>query len=791
LWTSNDIVRFIDHPDIPLRRWALERLVKLYPDQAAEPLASMLDDPNEHTVLLAAQFLGKTGESAEYGPVLFRHLQQVEGNRFGYLAAGLGRLYYREAVPLIAERLDTIWDGSSASTPYEYLRLVGALGDLGGENSRQALWALLDSFQDGLWAAPAIEAILAAAQPEDVARLVRTYRRWPPLASSRRQVQAFATAAGAKPLTGHISYALDAGLDEIVEQTASWMGGYPDLSDACWDDLDRAFDRRHGKMFRILLKEARRIARQRGDNIDGWLADWEAGMPLGDYQQRATHTMLLLEAFARYPSPDPEQRIQESALGLALLFQWSRSEDDQAWLDAAEDKIEALLHILSQDHEHVLPDIVERVAALGPGIVPRLIRRFDPESYGWEPIRIAETIKLVARRYTGSCDMAVPLLIEAINDDQGDYLLESCSEALEAIGPPAVPALAEHIWDDDPSRQIFLVGTLGEIPTESAAQAILAWIEQGMPVDEMHVLALADIGSPSAIAPLRELWTGGEHPMDDMIAEALLVLCELNGVRRPELPEWRRIVQEQEAAFAQRPPDPRPWFLEEDPEREKEEDIPLPSAPALVTHEGDPVVFCHALYQHDGTHHVLHILAGADDFDLGDDLDPEPDGTLRFGWHESEAQAHRNPEQMGQRVLATLTLTPETLEVETMSEERLARCRSRLQELLGTRIRFLQTQTKSVEQVLAEDIPEDVPEPVELSPEALADLEDKMLREWVNESIPALGGMTPIEAVKTAEGRQMVLELFEYIERQYARYPLPPGGFRPDYNKAKGMLGLE
>jgi HEAT repeat protein len=185
LWAFDDIVRFIDHPEIPLRRWAQERLVKLYPDQAAEPLVSMLDDPNAHNVLLACRFLGETGESAKYGPILLQHLQQVEGARFGYLADALGALNYREAVPPIAERLDTIWEGSSASTPYEYLRLVGALGTLGGEDGRQALWALLDGFQDGLWAAPPIGAMLRAAQPEDVARLVRAYRRWPPLSRCR------------------------------------------------------------------------------------------------------------------------------------------------------------------------------------------------------------------------------------------------------------------------------------------------------------------------------------------------------------------------------------------------------------------------------------------------------------------------------------------------------------------------------------------------------------------------------------------------------------------------------
>ena len=80
---------------------------------------------------------------------------------------------------------------------------------------------------------------------------------------------------------------------------------------------------------------------------------------------------------------------------------------------------------------------------------------------------------------------------------------------------------------------------------------------------------------------------------------------------------------------------------------------------------------------------------------------------------------------------------------------------------------------------------------MELSPEAIADLEEQMLRQWINESIPALGGMTPLEAVKTPEGRQMVLDLIDYIKRRQKKHSPPPGMVSPDPDKVKTMLGLE
>ena len=96
-----------------------------------------------------------------------------------------------------------------------------------------------------------------------------------------------------------------------------------------------------------------------------------------------------------------------------------------------------------------------------------------------------------------------------------------------------------------------------------------------------------------------------------------------------------------------------------------------------------------------------------------------------------------------------------------------------------------------MEQAIAQEPPADAPEPLILPPEAIADLEERMLRQWVDESIPALGGMTPRQAVRTPEGRQRVLDLLDYIERQQASHPPPPGMFSPDYRKVKKMLGLE
>jgi hypothetical protein len=97
-----------------------------------------------------------------------------------------------------------------------------------------------------------------------------------------------------------------------------------------------------------------------------------------------------------------------------------------------------------------------------------------------------------------------------------------------------------------------------------------------------------------------------------------------------------------------------------------------------------------------------------------------------------------------------------------------------------------------VGQALRERKPRAAPqEPVIPPPEVIAEIEEKMLRQWIDDSIPALGGLTPRQAVKTPEGRRQVLELIDHATRMQKTMRRTPGVFAPDYRKVKKMLGLE
>jgi hypothetical protein len=544
LWKFEDVKRFTNHPDAPLRSWAVDRLIKLFPDQAGEVFVTLLDDQGRFIASKALDFLAKSGEPEKYGPILLEHLQRAAGEHFGRLAMTLAGLGYRPALPVILAYLhqdDQRLDFS------EFLSLTHALGDFGGDEARQMLWALLEQAKAPTEAvSPLMNALLQTAQPEDMPRLIRHYRTLPFDDGWHSPLSAFAASVEAGRLVEEIRHEVKNGLSAMLERAEWWLGEPLSLNASCLDDLEQAFDNNYSGLAEILLRELRRLVEERGDDVAGWQAAWAAGERPSGYHRRVLYTLLILAGLAE-PSPDLAQRRRESALGLSSLTQLSIESDDQVRLETAADKTEMLLAILTQPREHVLPDIVERVVALGPEMAPRLIDLLEPEDFGWGTIRTAHVIEHLARLHPGSCDAAVSKLIACIHEEQGDYMKQAASTALEAIGPPAVGLINQQLRQTrDMFRQIYLTGVLGEIPVESAAQVILEKIKAGKPVEEMELSALTDIGSASAIEPLYRMWKPGDH----LLAEFLLILCELNGVQKPELPEWRRLMEAEDKRLA-------------------------------------------------------------------------------------------------------------------------------------------------------------------------------------------------------------------------------------------------
>lgn len=546
LWTFEDLRRFTTHPDTPVREWAVERLIKHFPDQAGDVLVTVVDDPRRYTAFKALKFLGQSGQGDKYGPILLEHWPRIQGDTRGHLAVALATLGYRPAMPLIVRSLR---QPDRRISMNEFMLLTQAVSEFGDDEARRVLWDLWKQApaSDEMMSTFLFELLLHIAQPEDKARLIAQYRALPPGKFGRTPLSVLADSVGAGRMVDEMKRKQADGLAAMLERAAWWMGVEPALSQAVLGELAETIKRNYTRVVEALLRETRRIVAARRDDLAGWEAAWVAGQrPLG-YRQRVLYTFFILEGLIAHPATGVEQLRQESVLTLGMVAQLSIDRDDQVDLEVAADPTEALFDILTSPREHVLPDIVKRVADLGPDIVPRLLDRFNPADFSWGLIRLIRVLEQLARRYPGSCNAAVPQLIDTISEEQGDFTMEAAKKALEAIGPPVVPLINDTLRRSrELSKQIYLTGVLSEIPVAGATEVILAKLKAGRSMEEYELDALARIGHPAAIEPLARLW----RPGDRLLAELLLLLCEINGVQRPELPEWRRLVQQEEERMA-------------------------------------------------------------------------------------------------------------------------------------------------------------------------------------------------------------------------------------------------
>ncbi len=226
-------------------------------------------------------------------------------------------------------------------------------------------------------------------------------------------------------------------------------------------------------------------------------------------------------------------------------------------------------------------------------------------------------------------------------------------------------------------------------------------------------------------------------------------------------------------------------FLDEEDDLEEESvDDPL-GYPTLVTTDGEPLVFATAEYEvAEGREaEVVRRL------DVMEELRREQeDGRLRWVWIEARDD--------GDLIVASLGLVDRLLEVETQSVERAARVGAGLSGTLGDLIVLLDltTERPTPEMLMqkmarasgSDDSPAVSPE--EQRRIVLEHL-DRHYRCWPDQEIPALGHVTPREAVQDPELRPRVIELLLDFERRNLSTPEPMRDF--DFGFLWKELGLD
>ncbi|MDA8296652.1 MAG: hypothetical protein M0004_08725 [Actinomycetota bacterium] len=197
----------------------------------------------------------------------------------------------------------------------------------------------------------------------------------------------------------------------------------------------------------------------------------------------------------------------------------------------------------------------------------------------------------------------------------------------------------------------------------------------------------------------------------------------------------------------------------------------LRAPPARVNREGEPIVICEAAY------------AASDEAALSRRLDVLLERGEPGRWEEWV-------EVDGQRVLrASVSLSDGELQLVANSRERFERLLKRLAPILAGRERIATRelpQSELVRGAAARDaVPEDDPPPevAEALARFIADAEER----WVDEPVPALGGLTPRQAADDPTRREQLVALLHEFDRQRP----PAGAASFDAGRLRARLGLD
>lgn len=196
--------------------------------------------------------------------------------------------------------------------------------------------------------------------------------------------------------------------------------------------------------------------------------------------------------------------------------------------------------------------------------------------------------------------------------------------------------------------------------------------------------------------------------------------------------------------------------------------------PTLVTTDGEPLVSCIGTYEFakkDRAEVVRHLE------EMNELKRESVETSDRWVWLED----HRGQDLL----IGSIEVGGNCMLVEAMSMPRFTRIGARLAESLGNLVSLADQETLRMTPELiarrsaeAGDVEGSTREvPPDIQRELVHRTLEQHYREWPDEDVPALGGMTPREAVTDPEGRARVISLLREIENSTASGPEPMRSF--------------
>jgi predicted outer membrane lipoprotein len=543
IWSAEDLVRFVQSEDAEVRFWAVERLVRHYPEECCDRIADLVLDDHEATPGVVARHLGEHG-GPQHHAVLVRGFRLLRGTTPAHCLRALVRLAYPNAVGLASDALRR----GDLNEPVLGM-IVEALAELDTPDAREQIREFLKRRPE-LWAEPAaLGGILRTTTGDGLPEVLDELLRVLEWRGAHRAGEAFRTLMSALRVddaawcfrtgpSGHL---------ELRKTIKAVESGYDcDILQAMGEPTIRSIAQR------LRAGHYAEVVRSIGE----WTVAAAARLPVEPGCDLPARTAAAARALASDTALGVAERtghqFQQWLLGfqLSAAFAMARGLNLELDLQRARGHLDRLLKLAEIETAHLLDDLPTAIAAECRDDPARVRRAQD-----W-CLRMLEAQgpffpKVVALDLLGELG-AVPFLPEILGylSDENSYIYGAAERALSRMGEAVLAPAVERIesGDLDPEAAHSLLVLLCDLGTQAALDAVtrnIDWfmdaVGAGQTAEWVGVLGVEEL-----IDPLRDR-------LDDdppMVGQALLLLGAIHNVKIPEEGEILEAIEDERARQA-------------------------------------------------------------------------------------------------------------------------------------------------------------------------------------------------------------------------------------------------
>lgn len=546
IWSFDELVRFTKWEDAEVRFWAIDRLIRHFPDTCADAVAPFLLDDHDATPTAVARHLGEHGGTRHHA-ILLRGFKLLRGNLPGHCLQALARLGYPGTVDIAASALQR-----GDLTESSIGMIVEALADLGTAAARELVREFVARKGEILAEPTAFRGALKVAGATEIPGVLSRFLTALHWRGANKAGEGFRTLMDALQIddAGWCFRTGPSGRIELRKTIKAVDSAYDcDILAAMGDGTIKGIAQRfrtggHGEIVRAI-------------------ADWTLGaigsLPRDPEDGLPERIAAAVRAFAEPGMIVDAERLghqfQQWVVGfqLSAAFAVARYTNAALALKRARGDLQRLLKLAELETAFVLPDLPPAIAVVCRDDDARAstaqdwcLRMLEAQGPFFPKVVALETLgELRAVHF-------IPEVMEYLADENS-YVYGAAERALskmgDAIVAPARAKLDSGAVDVDAAHSLLVL--LCDLGTRGAYEAVTAnldwFMEEVGPGPSTEWVSL--FGVEELIDPLRD-WLE-EDPA--MVGQGVLLLGAIHNVRIPEEEEILRAIEDERERLAREP----------------------------------------------------------------------------------------------------------------------------------------------------------------------------------------------------------------------------------------------